>query len=97
MARNRERSAGVAVVVAGLLLVGCATAKLQNYDRVMLGMTSDQVMSVAGKPNKIYQMESTGQGTVLPTPAGKTETWFYESGLIQFNNGKVVAKGQRVP
>ena len=40
-------------------------------------------------------MESTGQGTVLPTPAGASETWFYKRGLIQFHDGKVVAKGQK--
>lgn len=97
MAGNRKMAAAAAVITAGLLGVGCATAQLQNYDKVSLGMSSDQVLSVAGKPNRIYQMESTGQGTVISTPAGTTETWFYASGLVQFHNGKVVAKGQRVP
>lgn len=97
MARNRRMAASAVAITVGLLGVGCATAKLLNYDRVSLGMSSDQVVSVAGKPNRIYQMESTGQGMVLPLPAGTTETWFYRSGLIQFHNGKVVAKGHRVP
>jgi hypothetical protein len=93
------KRAGVAAVVitAGLLGVGCATAPWQNYDKVSLGMTPDQVLSAAGTPNRMYQMESTGQGTVIPTPAGRTETWFYKSGLVQFHDGKVVAKGHKVP
>jgi hypothetical protein len=89
--------AAAVVFTAGLLGVGCATAPVMNYDRVSLGMSSDQVLAAAGKPNRIYQMESTGQGTMLPTPAGTMETWFYKSGLVQFHNGKVVAKGQKVP
>jgi len=97
MARNRKMAVVAVLVTMGMLGVGCASAKLLNYDQVSLGMSSDQVLSVAGKPNRIYQMESTGQGTVLPTPAGTTETWFYKSGLVQFNNGKVVAKAQKVP
>lgn len=96
MAKNCMKAAAIAVIATGLLGVGCATARLQNYDKVSLGMSPDQVLSVAGKPNRIFKMESTGQGTVLPTPAGATETWFYKSGLIQFHNGKVVAKGQKV-
>ena len=97
MARNRKMAMAAVVITTGLLGFGCATAKLQNYDKVSLGMSSDQVLSVAGKPNRIFQMESTGQGTVLPTPAGTTETWSYKSGLIQFHNGKVVAKGRKAP
>ena len=59
-------------------------------------MTADQVRTVAGKPNSKFRMESTGQGTILPTPAGASETWFYKSGLIQFHDGKVVAKGEKL-
>ena len=97
MTGKRTLATAAVVITAGMLGVGCATAKLQNYDGVSLGMSSEQVLSVAGKPNRIFQMESTGQGTLLPTPAGTTETWFYKSGIIQFHNGKVVAKGQSVP
>ena len=60
-----------AAVAAGVLGFGCATtATLQNYDKVSLGMTADQVLTVAGKPNSKFRMESTGQGTIIPTPAG---------------------------
>jgi len=93
------RSKGMAVAAAGVLAAsalgfGCAPT-LQNYEKVSLGMTSDQVLSVAGKPHGRFRMESTGQGTLIPTPEGKSETWFYKSGLIQFHDGKVVAKGQK--
>jgi hypothetical protein len=93
---GRGRAAAIAVAItAGALGFGCAAA-LQNYDKVSLGMTSDQVLSVAGKPHRMYRMESAGQGTMFPTPAGTSETWFYKSGLIQFHDGKVVAKGEKV-
>ncbi len=81
-------------VVVGALGFGCA-AVLQNYEKVSLGMTVDQVLTVAGKPHQKFRMESSGVGTVLPTPAGSSETWFYKRGLIQFHDGKVVAKGQK--
>ena len=71
-------------------------AALQNYEKVSLGMTADQVLTVAGKPNSKFRMESTGQGTIIPTPAGASETWFYKGGMIQFHDGKVVAKGVKV-
>ena len=93
---SRQKVAKIAAAVAvGALGFGCAAA-LQNYDKVSLGMSSDQVLTVAGKPNRKFRMESAGQGTILPTPAGKSETWFYKSGMIQFHDGKVVAKGQKV-
>ena len=86
-----------AAVAAGVLGFGCATtATLQNYDKVSLGMTADQVLTVAGKPNSKFKMESTGQGTIIPTPAGASDTWFYKGGMIQFHDGKVVAKGVKV-
>ena len=92
----RHKAATIAAVVAvGALGFGCAAA-LQNYDKVSLGMTSAQVLTLAGKPHRMFRMESTGQGTVLPTPAGTSETWFYKTGLIQFHDGKVVAKGEKV-
>lgn len=94
--KGRPKTAAIAgVVLAGALGIGCATT-LQNYDKVSLGMPSDQVLTVAGKPHRIYRMESAGEGTMLPTPAGTSETWFYKSGMIQFHDGKVVAKGEKV-
>lgn len=59
-------------------------------------MTSDQVLTVAGKPHRMYRVESTGQETLLPMPAGSSETWMYKSGMVQFHDGKVVIKGERV-
>ena len=95
--RGRHRTAAAAVMFSGALGFGCATSlQLQNYEKVSLGMSSDQVLTVAGKPNSKFRMESTGQGTIIPTPVGKTETWFYKSGLIQFHEGKVVAKGEKL-
>ena len=49
---------------------------------------------MAGKPHNKFRMESAGQGTILPAPAGTSETWFDETGLIQFLDRKVVAKGE---
>jgi hypothetical protein len=67
-----------------------------NYEKISLGMTPDQVTAAAGKPRRMYRVDSTGQGTLMPTPAGTSETWFYKSGLVQFHDGKVVAKGAKV-
>lgn len=94
MAHRQKVGVFAAAVVAGALGFGCAAA-LQNYEKVSLGMTAGQVLTVAGTPHRKFRMESTGQGTVLPTPAGASETWFYKRGLIQFHDGKVVAKGQK--
>jgi len=95
---GRHKTAAFATAFAmGVLGFGCATtATLQNYDKVSLGMTADQVLTVAGKPNSKFKMESTGEGTIIPTPAGASDTWFYKGGMIQFHDGKVVAKGVKV-
>ena len=79
----------------GTVLAGCA-ASLQNYEKVFLGMSPEEVLTVAGKPHRVFHMESTGQGTLIPTPPGKHEVWFYRGGVIQFNEGKVVAKGLKI-
>lgn len=94
---GRHRTVAIAAAFSlGALGFGCATAaSLQNYDKIMLGMTADQVLAVTGKPNSQYKMESSGQGTIIPTPAGSSDTWFYKGGMIQFHDGKVVAKGLR--
>jgi hypothetical protein len=93
---DRQKAAALAAAVAlGALGFGCAAA-LQNYDKVSLGMTAEQVRTVAGKPHHMYRLESAGEGTLLPTPAGNSETWFYKTGMIQFHDGKVVAKGEKV-
>ncbi len=94
MSYRHKAAAIAATVVVGALGFGCAPA-LQNYEKVSLGMTPEQVRTVAGKPHRKFRMESTGQGTILPTPAGTSETWFYDTGLIQFHDGKVVAKGEK--
>jgi len=93
-----HKTAAIAAAFSmGALGFGCAaTATLQNYDKVSLGMSADQVLTVAGKPNSKFKMESTGQGTLIPTPAGASDTWFYKGGMIQFHDGKVVAKGEKV-
>jgi hypothetical protein len=83
------------ILFAGAVLAGCA-ATLKSYDQISLGMTSEEVEKIAGKPHRVFQVESTGEGTLLPTPAGKHELWFYRGGVVQFSEGKVVAKGQRI-
>lgn len=94
MTGRHKTSVIAAAVAAGALGFGCAAA-LQNYDKVSLGMTPEQVTTLAGKPHRVYRMESAGKGTMFPTPAGTSETWFYKTGLIQFHDGKVVAKGEK--
>ncbi|MDH7499597.1 MAG: hypothetical protein QHH30_04350 [candidate division NC10 bacterium] len=85
----------VSLFFAVAILTGCA-ATLKSYDQISLGMTPEEVMKIAGAPHRILLVESTGEGTLLPTPAGKHEVWIYRGGVIQFSEGKVVAKGQRV-
>ena len=96
---NMEKKGWMALIVALLVTIpvlgGCA-ATLKNYEQVALGMSPEQVMEIAGKPHRILLLETTGEGTLLPTPAGKHEIWFYRGGAVHFNEGKVVAKGQRV-
>jgi hypothetical protein len=94
MRGSRWLSLGIALLWAGIMLAGCA-ATLKNFDQISLGMTPEEVLKIAGKPHRILLIESTGQGTLVPTPAGKHELWIYRGGAIQFTEGKVVAKGQR--
>jgi len=85
----------VIFLFAAAILAGCA-ATLKSYDQISLGMSPEEVMKIAGTPHRILLVESTGEGTLLPTPAGKHELWIYRGGIIQFSEGKVVAKGQRI-
>ena len=86
---------GLALLAAVPILTSCA-ATIKNFDQISMGMTQDQVREIAGKPHRILAVESSGEHTLLSTNAGTYEIWVYCGGAVEFSEGKVVAKGQRV-
>jgi hypothetical protein len=86
---------GLALLAAVPILAGCA-ATIKNFDQISMGMTQDQVREIAGKPRHVLAVESSGENTLFATNAGKYEIWLYCCGAVEFSEGKVVAKGQRV-
>ena len=79
-------------LLAGLLivgLIGCGGSKItkENFDRIKLGMTQEEVQGILGPPT-----EATG--VEIPMFSGTTSKWARGDTVIsvQFVNGKVVAK-----
>jgi hypothetical protein len=79
-------------LLVGLLivsLVGCAGSKItkENFDRIKLGMTQEEVQRILGPPTE-------ASGIEIPVFSGTMSKWAQGDTVIsvQFVNGKVVAK-----
>lgn len=76
-------------VTVAFLCVGCGSKLTkENYDKVKIGMTKDQVTEVLGSAKDNREMDAPG--------LGKMETWSYDNIgyggkmiVITFLNGKV--------
>jgi len=79
-------------LLVGLLivgLIGCAGSKItkENFDRIKLGMTQEEVQGILGPPTEASGLE-------IPVFSGTMSKWARGDTVIsvQFVNGKVVAK-----
>jgi hypothetical protein len=79
-------------LLAGLLiagLIGCGSSKItkDNFDRIKLGMTQEEVQGILGSPTE-------ASGIEIPMFSGTMSKWARGDTIItvQFVNGKVVAK-----
>ncbi|MEK6682302.1 MAG: hypothetical protein AABY79_10100 [Nitrospirota bacterium] len=85
---------GILFLAAGVLAItflsACA-AGLQNYDKVALGMSKEDVTKIAGKPSKVLEGETTGEGGLI-NKAGKYEIWIYRGSALVFSEDKLVNK-----
>lgn len=80
------------IMLAGLLgpgLTGCAPSKVNkdNFDKIRLGMTQEEVQGLLGPPTEATGLE-------IPVFSGTAAKWVQGETIItiQFVNGKVVAK-----
>jgi hypothetical protein len=80
------------VIVAALLgpgLAGCAGSKItkENFDKIKIGMTQEEVQAILGPPTE-------ASGIEIPMFSGTMSKWVQGDTVItvQFVNGKVVAK-----
>ena len=80
------------VLLAALLgagLTGCAASKVNkdNFDKIRIGMTQEEVQGLLGPPTEATGLE-------IPVFSGTTAKWVQGDATItiQFVNGKVVAK-----
>jgi hypothetical protein len=78
------------VLLAALLgAVGCAPSKVNkdNFDKIRLGMTQEEVQGLLGPPTEASGLE-------IPVFSGTTAKWVQGETVItiQFINDKVVAK-----
>ncbi len=80
-------------LVSCTLLAGCSKISRENYDKVTVGMTPDEVTEVLGKPMDKTETEMPGLGV------GKLEMWVYSSAgyggkaiIVSFQGGKVSDK-----
>jgi hypothetical protein len=73
----------------GAGLTGCAPSKVNkdNFDKLRLGMTQEEVQGLLGPPTEASGLE-------IPVFSGTTAKWVQGDTTItiQFVNGKVVAK-----
>lgn len=79
---------GVAVVSIFLLLAGCGSSISQeNFDKIQVGMSQDEVTAILGKPT---EASSVSFGAL----SGGAWVWKEDETVItiQFANGKVLAK-----
>ena len=79
-------------LLAGLLivgLIGCSGSKItkENFDRIKLGMTQEEVQGILGPPTEASGLE-------IPMFSGTMSKWARGDTVItvQFVNSKVVAK-----
>ncbi len=79
-------------LVVGLLgagLTGCAPSKVnkENFDKIKLGMTQEEVQHLLGPPTEASGLE-------IPVFSGTASKWVQGDTVItiQFVNGKVMAK-----
>ncbi len=76
-----------AIVCAGL--TGCARSRINkdNFDKIKLSMTQEEVQQILGPPTE-------ASGVEIPVFSGTTAKWVQGDNIItiQFVNGKVVAK-----
>ncbi len=79
-------------LLAGLIIVGlmgCSGSKItkDNFDRIKLGMTQEEVQGILGPPSEATGLE-------IPMFSGTMSKWARGDTVIsvQFVNGKVVAK-----
>ena len=90
------RSGPAAVLAASILLVaGCnsaspGTISKEEFQKIEMSMTEDQVRAVAGEPSG--QSGKRREGS--PTRSYSQREWYYNSRdvLVMFRNGKVVFK-----
>ena len=87
---ERKIALALALTLAvGLLLAGCAPSKAtkDNFDRIKIGMTQEEVQQILGPPTEATGLE-------IPVFSGTMSKWVQGDTVItvQFINGKVVAK-----
>ncbi|MCL4500396.1 MAG: outer membrane protein assembly factor BamE [Deltaproteobacteria bacterium] len=76
-------------VLLGAGLTGCTRSKVNkdNFDKIKLSMTQEEVQKILGPPTEASGLE-------IPVFSGTTAKWIQGDTIItvQFINGKVVAK-----
>ncbi len=77
----------IGLIIVGLM--GCAGSKItkENFDKIKLGMTQEEVQAILGPPTE-------ASGIEIPIFSGTMSKWVQGDTVItvQFVNGKVVAK-----
>lgn len=76
-----------------LTFLSACAAPLQ-YDKITLGMSREDVKKIAGKPSRVLEGETTGEGAFV-SKAGKYEIWLYRGGALIFSEDKLIDKAHK--
>jgi len=94
----RKSAQMMVLLTVASLLVGCAKKPAPRevsdmpkpaYEQIMIGVTPDQVISIAGKPPMKGTPATPGNPTASPV---SVENWMYGKVMIIFSEGKVSSK-----
>jgi len=85
---KKKIAAVMALLVFMAVLAGCGKVTKENYEKLKLGMTYEQVTEILGQPDGKTESDMAGLGTY--------ESWDYQSGFkgifLIFENGKLTDK-----
>ena len=85
------------ILMSSIYLLGCQAMMYgtgTDFNRISVGMTTAQVVSILGAPSSIGADTLEGTEKLYYKKMGKTLDWAPTSYVVIFKNGKVIKYGE---